>query len=411
VITSLGNIATRKATRLILVAVVVLTMAGMVFGFALPDAALAWNNCPKGLTNDPYPGACRRYVDTNGDGICDLSQSEPAASTTTSLPVSTTDTVTTSTTSTTKVTTAAGSLTTTTAASGEPPTGNCPLGPCIGCRACVSISVDVQDGANIASTGAATVALSGSDSNGTSGTSAGGTVVLADSSATDATATAADANAQADATTSGGASLVTHYLVAPIALAFFLIYGVSFVLYKLKKIRIATHRKIWNVMLLGTFLVTGVFGLILTVQLDYTLPFTIPINLLFWHVEAGIAMSLISLFHMGWHFNYYKNLVRNTRKKAREAKVAEREAWTAGRGARRMPERGMVTAAVTPMTVAPVTAAPRREPMANKALSAQAREERRVEREIRREREETDRARKQQTPPPVPRRWLEPETE
>jgi hypothetical protein len=414
VITSLGNIATRKATRLILVAVVVLTMAGMVFGFALPDAALAWNNCPKGLTNDPYPGACRRYVDTNGDGICDLSQSEPAASTTTSLPVSTTETTTSSTT---KVTTAAGSLTTTTAASGEPPTGNCPLGPCIGCRACVSIAVDVQDGASIATsdaatTGAVTVALSSSDSNGngTSGTSGDGAVVLADTSATNATATAADVSTQADATTSGGASLVTHYLVGPIAIGFFLIYGVSFLLYKLKKIRIATHRKIWNVMLLGTFLVTGIFGLILTVQLDYTLPFNIPINLLFWHVEAGIAMSLISLFHMGWHFKYYKNLVRNTRKKAREAQAAEREAWTAERGARRMPERGMVTAAA-PVAVAPVTVAPRREPMANKALAAQAREERRVEREIRRERDEMDRARKQKTPPPVPRRWLEPGTD
>ena len=149
---------------------------------------------------------------------------------------------------------------------------------------------------------------------------------------------------------------MTHYLIGPIAIGFFLIYGVSFLLYKLKKIRIATHRKIWNVMLLGTFLVTGVFGLILTVQLDYTLPFTIPINLLFWHVEAGIAMSLISLFHMAWHFNYYKNLVRNTRKKVREAKVAEREAWTAERGVRGIPERGIAATGRAPYAAAPTGA-------------------------------------------------------
>lgn len=30
--------------------------------------------CPYGLVNDPYPGRCRRYVDTDGDGICDLSR-------------------------------------------------------------------------------------------------------------------------------------------------------------------------------------------------------------------------------------------------------------------------------------------------------------------------------------------------
>ncbi len=30
--------------------------------------------CPYGLTNDPFPGQCRHYIDSSGDGICDLSQ-------------------------------------------------------------------------------------------------------------------------------------------------------------------------------------------------------------------------------------------------------------------------------------------------------------------------------------------------
>ncbi len=30
--------------------------------------------CPYGLVNDPFPGNCSRYIDLNGDGICDLSQ-------------------------------------------------------------------------------------------------------------------------------------------------------------------------------------------------------------------------------------------------------------------------------------------------------------------------------------------------
>lgn len=30
--------------------------------------------CPRGLVNDPYPGRCNRYVDKNGNGFCDLSQ-------------------------------------------------------------------------------------------------------------------------------------------------------------------------------------------------------------------------------------------------------------------------------------------------------------------------------------------------
>jgi cytochrome b561 len=71
-------------------------------------------------------------------------------------------------------------------------------------------------------------------------------------------------------------------------------------------------------------LITGIFGLILTIQLDYDLPFQMPVNLLFWHVEAGIVMTLISLFHIGWHFKYYANLLRTSRSKARAAEARER---------------------------------------------------------------------------------------
>lgn len=29
--------------------------------------------CPFGVVNDPYPGRCRHYVDSDGDGVCDYS--------------------------------------------------------------------------------------------------------------------------------------------------------------------------------------------------------------------------------------------------------------------------------------------------------------------------------------------------
>jgi hypothetical protein len=30
--------------------------------------------CPKGLANDPYPGRCHHYIDRDGSGYCDLSE-------------------------------------------------------------------------------------------------------------------------------------------------------------------------------------------------------------------------------------------------------------------------------------------------------------------------------------------------
>ena len=31
-------------------------------------------SCPRGVTNDPAPGACFQYDDKNADGLCDLGE-------------------------------------------------------------------------------------------------------------------------------------------------------------------------------------------------------------------------------------------------------------------------------------------------------------------------------------------------
>jgi len=300
-----------------------LALFGIVYGFAFPSAALAWDNCPKGLTNDPYPGACRRYEDTNDDGICDLSQPKPTESTTT-------------TTTAPKSTATTTSLAVTTTTSGEPPTGDCPLGPCAGCGACFSIgSLAADPSAEVADTFvAADTTAEGSADEGATGavvlaTAAGSadtTTTTTPSGGSGAATDGALASSTGGAEDLGSSSFFTGYNVSPIAIVFFVVYAVSFFLYKTKRMRIATHRKIWNVLLMATFLITGIFGLILTIQLDYQLPFTIPFDLLFWHVEAGVVMTLISLFHMGWHFNYYRSLLRRGRSKVRAARASERAA-------------------------------------------------------------------------------------
>ncbi len=45
-----------------------------------PIAIYAWDDCPYGLIDDPFPGQCPRYVDTNQDDICDHSQSSSVSS-------------------------------------------------------------------------------------------------------------------------------------------------------------------------------------------------------------------------------------------------------------------------------------------------------------------------------------------
>ncbi|MBT4209793.1 hypothetical protein HON36_00605 [Candidatus Parcubacteria bacterium] len=39
-----------------------------------PLISFAWDDCVHGEINDPYPGNCARYIDTDNDAICDHSQ-------------------------------------------------------------------------------------------------------------------------------------------------------------------------------------------------------------------------------------------------------------------------------------------------------------------------------------------------
>jgi len=59
-------------------------ITGSLWGSSIAEAATgSWNSCPKGKVNDYYPGDCHDYIDSNKDKICDRSQPEPAAATTT----------------------------------------------------------------------------------------------------------------------------------------------------------------------------------------------------------------------------------------------------------------------------------------------------------------------------------------
>jgi hypothetical protein len=41
---------------------------------ASQDAFVQENSCPRGVTDDPYPGDCWQYADQNQDSLCDLGQ-------------------------------------------------------------------------------------------------------------------------------------------------------------------------------------------------------------------------------------------------------------------------------------------------------------------------------------------------
>jgi hypothetical protein len=148
----------------------------------------------------------------------------------------------------------------------------------------------------------------GSGGGGTSGAD-GGTIDISEAAGADGIT---DANA-----IDAGPTGPPRYYLSPVAIAFLLVYGASFVLYRTKRLKVATHRKVWNVLLLATFLMCGLIGMVLVVGLTRGTPWEPPAWLLVWHVETGIVMCLISFFHIGWHLRYYLAIVTGKRKAVR----------------------------------------------------------------------------------------------
>ncbi len=177
--------------------------------FFIPITALAWDDCPYGLVNNPAPGSCWRFVDTDQDGYCDHSQPAP------------------------------------------------------------NERDQVLAGNNIEQAGN-----------------------------------------QAKNKNPG-----YRFFSVLIVISFF--YFISLIMAKRKIISLVTHRKIWNVLLFVSFLISGITGLVLVININYNLKIVQSFNLLYCHVETGIAMMIIAIFHIGWHWRYFISIIRKRRKETK----------------------------------------------------------------------------------------------
>jgi len=170
----------------------------------------AWENCPFGETNEPFPGTCGRYTDSDNDNICDLSQPAPENR----------------------------------------------------------------------------INLNGEKNE-----------------------TQKDIKSTSSTSGQSNNSRINYYFL-PNLLVLCIFYFLTYTFSKKKKIKIIEHRRIWNVILLITFLISGIFGIILAILISYGIRLTFYSDLLFWHVEFGIAMTIISIFHIAWHWKYFKKIVK-----------------------------------------------------------------------------------------------------
>ena len=88
-----------------------------------------------------------------------------------------------------------------------------------------------------------------------------------------------------------------------------ILYFFTWLMFRFKVIRKYTHRKIWNILLLLTFLISAIIGIILVVLINYSINSIFVRDYLYWHVQFGIAMTVISIIHIIWHWKYFFNII------------------------------------------------------------------------------------------------------
>lgn len=94
-----------------------------------------------------------------------------------------------------------------------------------------------------------------------------------------------------------------------------ILYGGTFFLYKKGKITLLLHRRIWNLVLLISFLISAILGVLIGIFLDLELSFSWYLELLWFHVEFGIIMAVVSVFHISWHWKYFSLMFKKNNEK------------------------------------------------------------------------------------------------
>ncbi len=100
------------------------------------------------------------------------------------------------------------------------------------------------------------------------------------------------------------------YHLVPITSFLLGLYVIMQFLLKKKIIKLLTFRKIWNSLLLVSFLVSGILGILLIIKINFGLEYTLLFDIMFWHVEAGIALFVMCVLHIIERRHFFLNMFK-----------------------------------------------------------------------------------------------------
>ena len=98
------------------------------------------------------------------------------------------------------------------------------------------------------------------------------------------------------------------YIMIPIFIISTLLYLTTYILTKKKIMKLRSHIKLWNYLLLISFIVSGGLGVMLVFKINFGWFLNFPINMMYWHVEFGVVMAILTIFHIIWYMPYFRRI-------------------------------------------------------------------------------------------------------
>jgi hypothetical protein len=103
--------------------------------------------------------------------------------------------------------------------------------------------------------------------------------------------------------------LCMSYDIILIATISIIAYFFSFALYKTNNISRKLHQRVWNVIILISFLLTFGMAYLQTLLTEFGLNIPIVPDLIYWHGEIGILFFFVLLFHLQINWGSIRKLV------------------------------------------------------------------------------------------------------
>ncbi|HNR25548.1 MAG TPA: hypothetical protein PKI66_02405 [Methanobacteriaceae archaeon] len=86
-------------------------------------------------------------------------------------------------------------------------------------------------------------------------------------------------------------------------------YLFTYTLYKKKLLKKTLHVNLWNFIIGIVFLVSGGGGFLLLILMELGIILPLSPQLLYWHVELGISLVLVTLFHFHCYWRSARKMI------------------------------------------------------------------------------------------------------